>query len=133
MTKREAVKFDLTEKRMADIEGLLDELDITHDDFCDAQDRILHGSQELKEMGSKDIFQVAKNPSQLNYTLDGEYDVDAMNDAAIDFTDSIDEAVDAFKKYRKLDPKGFIKFRLKQMSGRHKYLFDTYIDKRLKK
>jgi hypothetical protein len=134
MTKQEAkylsllAKIEAVEKEL-DIE--LDGLDMAFNDFDAAQENIADAAQELRGIANSDVLRIADLPADIDHAMGAECDVESLNDAAVDFSETLDSVLILIKQYKKLDKKGYPKYR-KNVDRRYDYLFQQFIDKATK-
>jgi hypothetical protein len=138
MSIRKAARQDVAiarEKKIADclreVEIGLSDLSSSFCDFTDAQDNVASAANELRHIANLDILKVSDNSASTDEAGGIECDVDEMNGAAEDFAQNLADVLVNLKQYKKLDPKGFPKYR-KTMFRHYDFLFKRYIDKMMK-
>jgi len=131
MTAREVARAKKIADCLREVEIGLDRLESSYNDFSDAQDNVASAANELRHIAGLDILKVADIPESADESNDIQYDVDDMNKFANEFAQDLTEVISDLKQYKKIDPKGYPKYR-KPMNRHYDFLFKHYIDKMMK-
>jgi len=131
MTAREVARAKKIADCSREVEIGLGRLEGSYSDFTDAQDNVASAANELRHIAGSDILKVADIPESADESAGIQCDVEDMNGFANEFAQDLAEVLLNLKQYKKLDPKGFPKYR-KSMNQHYDFLFRRYIDKMMK-